>query len=520
MIMRKNITYFKKIGIIVFFLIPIVALFACIDKDGKKDLSPTYPTKTADSTPDFGENQDSENDDNGINFPVFEDGVLAFPGAEGYGKNATGARINENSEVYHVTNLNSGGSGSFADAVNKPYRTIVFDVSGVIDLKGSTIVLKSNQTILGQTAPGDGVVIYGGRISASGANNLIVRYLRIRMGKKGPNGKDALGIANGENMIFDHCSISWGRDENFSINSDGKGIRPKNITIQNSIIAQGLQNHSCGGLIQTGINDGVTIYRNLYIDNKTRNPKVKGLNQFVNNVVYNWGNGTAYNMGGSSVGDSETVIENNYFIVGPCLSYNSSGELQYLSPSKPFTGAGGDGDFRTYFKGNYYDKNKDGILNGFELTKDNWNEYCSGSPIFLETRAELHKPILNKQTAEDAYHWIVKNGGASLPKRDQVDYYLINELSSLGKLGTIISDERNKTQFSIGGPGNFEEIRKNPLEDSDNDGIPDSFEDIWGLDKNDPTDAMKKAKNGYTNLENYVLSLEYPEIYEYELNKE
>ena len=148
-------------------------------------------------------------------------------------------------------------------------------------------------------APGDGVVVYGNRVSFSGADDLICRYLRVRMGINGREGKDAAGIAYGSDMIFDHMSVTWGRDECFSINGDPKkpADQPRNITIQNSFIGQGLQPHSCGGLIQTTINDGVTLYRNLYIDNKTRNPKVKGLNQFVNNVLYNWGNGGAYIMG-------------------------------------------------------------------------------------------------------------------------------------------------------------------------------------------------------------------------------
>lgn len=115
-------------------------------------------------------------------------------------------------------------------------------------------------------------------------------------------------------MIFDHVSVTWGRDETFSISWDSKGTEPSNITIQNSIIGQGLQIHSCGGLMQT--DGGVTLFRNLYIDNKTRNPKVKGLNQFVNNVIYNWGGGGGYIMGGSA-GDSWASIEDNYFIKGP-----------------------------------------------------------------------------------------------------------------------------------------------------------------------------------------------------------
>ena len=517
----KNITLLKaKVGILAVSCLSITTLFACVDKDARSDLSPNLPTDQAQNG-DFGDQGGGS--DQGLNFPVFDDGVLAFPGAEGYGKNVTGARAGEGREIYHVTNLNDAGPGSFRDAVSKPWRIIVFDVSGVIKLISNPIVLKSNQTILGHTAPGDGIVLYNGRVSASGAQNLIVRYLRIRMGAAYPSELDACGVANGADMIFDHCSMTWGRDECFSINPDGKGTAPKNITIQNSIIGQGLQNHSCGGLMQTDISNGCTIFRNLYIDNKTRNPKVKGLNQFVNNVVYNWGSGAAYNMGGDSSGKSETTIENNYFIVGPCNNWQNveiapkvyEAQQVPMNPARPFTG--GNSDFRSYCKGNYYDYDKDGALNGIEITEVNWSQYCSGSPTLLEARSDLHPIIRSQKSAQEAYEWVVEKVGAYLPVRDEVDKYLIDELTSLGGKGTIIQDERKTEQFPLGGPGTINAAQK-PL-DSDNDGMPDAFEDAWGLDKYDPTDAVKEAKNGYLNIENYALSLEYPDEYEYELNK-
>lgn len=131
------------------------------------------------------------------------------------------------------------------------------------------------------------------------------------MGKGGSSGKDAMGIADGKNMIFDHVSVSWGRDETFSINGD-----VSNVTIQNSIIAQGLETHSCGGLMQT--DGGVSLFRNLYIDNKTRNPKVKGVNEFTNNVIYNWGGGGGYIAGGSDgeSSSSYTLLGRISYILG------------------------------------------------------------------------------------------------------------------------------------------------------------------------------------------------------------
>jgi len=102
-------------------------------------------------------------------------------------------------------------------------------------------------------------------------------------------------------------------------------------------------------------------------------------------------------------------------------------------------------------------------------------------------------------TAQEAYEWIVDNGGASLPARDEVDAYLIDELTSLGKKGLIIHTEED---IPTKGPGSIKSA--DAPADTDNDGMPDEFEDKYGLDKNDPADAMKIASNGYTNIENYI----------------
>ena len=126
---------------------------------------------------------------------------LAFPGAQGWGRFATGGRAGK---VYHVTNLNDSGSGSLRDAVSQPNRIVVFDVAGVIRIN-SRIVFSKNLYVAGQTAPGEGVTVYGDGVSFSGADNIIVRYMRFRMGHVGSSGKDCAGIANGQNMIFDHC---------------------------------------------------------------------------------------------------------------------------------------------------------------------------------------------------------------------------------------------------------------------------------------------------------------------------
>ncbi len=470
--------------------------------------------------------------------------VLAFPGAVGFGRHASGGR---GGEIYHVTNLNTEGEGSIVDAVSKSGRIIVFDVAGFIDLgklSKRTLVLKSNQTLLFQTAPADGIVLTGGRVSSSGASNLIVRYMRIRVGRTGGSdgSLDAGGLASGKDVIYDHCSFIWGEDECYSINADGKGTRPQNITLQNCIFGQGQMNHSAGGLIQTNDDEGVTLYRNLYIDNATRNNKVKGLNQYVNNVVYNWTDG-AYIMGGDSSGKSKTQIENNYFIYGPgwvwrntpaaevtdetknnpdiCSPVGSDGKfyevLSQESIAPAFTRA--NADFATYCVGNYVDKDQDGALNGTEITQANFADNYKpdskdpdGVPTFLDACPEEMPAIPNVMSAAEAYAWILENGGASLPKRDKVEQYLIDELRTLGTKGVILRDERKPIQYGLAGTwkeGFVAQETPDYTNDTDKDGIPDEWEKQYGLNPNDPSDAVKISNNGYSNIENYIFSLEF-----------
>lgn len=551
--LMKNTVFFQKkacpiavrclTSILYFFLFSLSSLAACVDKEpvDEEDADPAINPHSS----YLEEEESGGNTSSGPAFPVLANYAPAFPGAVGYGRNADGARGSNNREIYVVTNLNNSGAGSLRDAVSQANRIIVFNVSGVIDLNKEVLVFKDNQTVLFQTAPGDGIELYNGRTSSTNANNLIVRYMRMRTGRQvsGSDNIDAGGAAYGHDQIYDHCSFTWGTDECFSLNNDKQPKGLYNITLQNSILGQGCQNHSCGGLVQTSDEEGVTVFRNLFIDNKTRNFKVKGLNQFVNNVIYNWGNGAAYNMGGESSGHSNTVIENNYFIKGPAYTwvntsypiettdksmfddetkyhYNgiSSDNKNYLvdtyqqvNPTKPFIG--GNGDFDTYCVGNYYDNDKDGTLNGFEITQGNWQTYCSATPVFLSKPDSQHSEISIKTSATEAYHWIVKNVGPVLPNRDLVDKFMIDELTSLGTKGTIFRNQNIETQYPLAKTWqniNVGTARK----DTDGDGIPDDFEDKWGLNKNNAGDAVRIAENGYTMIENYALSLEFPDEYE------
>ena len=396
---------------------------------------------------------------------------LAFPGAQGWGRYATGGRTGS---VYHVTNLNDSGAGSLRDAVSMPNRIVVFDVAGVIKIN-SRMVFAKNLYVAGQTAPGEGVTVYGDGVSFSGATNTIVRYMRFRMGHNGSSGKDAAGISNGTNMIFDHCSFAWGLDETFSINPDGKGDLG-NITIQNSVVGQGLLTHSAGGLMQA---DNITLYRNFYCDNSTRNNKVKGVNQYANNLVYNWQNG-AYIMGGDSEGQSYCNIQGNLFINGPAVG------------GAAFTG--GNSNFHFYGDDNWQDRNRDGQFNPEEVT-----DYSASD----RQSKPYDYPELELWPGNSLIENLLPTVGASLPYRDYTDYYMIDEVMSFGTKGALISNEET---LVYGAPSTWDVWKGTAHTDSDGDGMPDEWEKANGTNPN-ANDAMTLADNGYTNIENYINSI-------------
>ena len=392
---------------------------------------------------------------------------LAFPEAQGWGRYAVGGRYGS---VYHVTNLNDSGTGSLRDAVSQKNRIVVFDVAGVIQLK-SRLVFSANLYVAGQTAPGEGITVYGNGVSFSGASNIICRYMRFRMGVGGDSGKDCAGVANGTNMIFDHCSFAWGRDETFSINPDGKGDL-HSITLQNCVVGQGLMSHSAGGLMQA---DYITLYGNFYCDNSTRNNKVKGRNQYANNIVYNWKDG-AYIMGGDSEGQSYCNIQGNLFINGPEGGGNA------------FTG--GNMNFHCYVADNLQDQNCNGVLDAQQVTS------FSGADVVAKPFDYPELDIISASAVIDNLNYV----GASFPSRDYVDCYMVDEARSFGLSGAFISNEGS---LPYGTPNTWTVWKGEKLTDSDGDGIPDVWEERIGSDpmKND---AMVIAANGYTNIENYL----------------
>lgn len=397
----------------------------------------------------------------------------AFPGAEGFGANAKGARASASPTVYRVTHLNDSGPGSLRDAVSASGRVIVFDVGGIIRID-QPLVFSAGLTIAGQTAPGGGITVYGNRVSFSGANNTICRYIRFRMGIDGDSGADAVGLANGSDLIFDHVSASWGRDETFSISGDG-AVR---ITLQDCLIAQGLRIHSAGGLMQTS--GGVSIFRTLYADNWMRNPKIKGVNDYVNNVIYNWGSGGGYIPAGDSAGDSYANLINNVFIGGPETGIGRS----------PFSS--GNSNYRLFHGGNLQDLNLNGVFDPAAVTN-------SSFPTLQVVGARFPYPApATELSAPAALAWVLDHAGVS-HRRDRTDEYVINEVRSYGTLGAFIFNESE-----MGGIGTVEPGLKAP--DTDGDGMPDWWEIAAGTDRL-VADATTLAPDGYLRIEHYLNAL-------------
>ncbi len=397
---------------------------------------------------------------------------LAFPGAEGFGAYATGGR---GGTVVHVTNLNASGPGSLADAVSQPNRTVVFDVGGVIDITGQNLTIASNQTIAGQTAPGEGITIYGGRVIMSNSSNVIMRYIRMRGSISMPEDKCTLTMDYCDNVILDHCSISWGRWDNVHIKD------ANNITYQNCIISEGIEPQRFGA-----ITDGTrnwTISHCLWTNNKSRNPKMKCYLQYYNNVVYNYGIGI---VGGHSAADNYQDVMNNYFITGPSSGSSNKYFDQWTETD------------HLYSTGNYTDDNRDGKLNGRLIT-----DYNGATPM-QQPNLKCQAPM-NLEPAEDAFHAVMEHAGASRV-RDSHDLRIIEQLASLGTKGAFIANEQD-----VGGIGTL--AGADAPADSDGDGMPDEWEKANGTDP-DKADANGDADgNGYTNIEDYVNSLAHKSDY-------
>ena len=347
-----------------------------------------------------------------LQLALAEDKPLAFAGAEGFGQFATGGT---GGETVHVTTLNDAGPGSFRDAVGKPNRTVVFDVGGVIRLK-SNVAVSSHVTLDGSAASGEGVTLYGRSVSFSGENNVIVRYLRFREGIAGDRGKCSVNLSGGGNMIFDHCSIEWGRWDCLGLTQGSH-----DITFQNCIIGEGVDPQRFGSLSDTITN--ITYSHNLWINNQSRNPKAKGRIQYINNVVYNWG--VCGLVGGHSEANHFLDAIGNYFIAGPDSGPHFTGEYKATD--------------HVFQQDNFADTDKDGTLNGRLVVAADFGSGAEAPTLMTNLTVG---PLTNVtvESAQAGLSNVLAHAGCSL-HRDAVDARLIDAVQSFGTRGKIIHDE-------------------------------------------------------------------------------
>ncbi|NQZ90036.1 MAG: pectate lyase [Colwellia sp.] len=436
---------------------------------------------------------------------------LAFPSAEGFGAHAKGGR---GGDVYHVTNLKNDGKGSLRYGLEKQQgpRTIVFDVSGNIMINKKLAIRKANLTIAGQTAPDPGVTV-GGYPFQVGADDVIVRYLRFRLGDINKQQKDAVSINSGNNIIIDHVSASWSIDETFS----SQGNKLDNLTIQWSMITESLKNsyHKKGAHGYGGILGGLrqSVHHNLYAHHSSRNPKVTGRRHtetdFRNNVIYNWGFNSNYDGTKSHIN-----WVNNYYKPGPGTEDKVNQRIFRLSNGEISSGNKNfewSNTFTTslYAEGNYME-------GSVKVTNDNWDggiDFDNGaSEILHRAKQPFAFPVITEQTAINAYPLVLAKAGASL-FRDSVDSRIINEVKSatttFGDNGFIDS------QDDVGGYPQLAENKRSANFDTDQDGMPDAWEVINNLDpKNDSDRNGDSDADGYTNLEEYLNSITKTELAE------
>ncbi|QEG34169.1 pectate lyase family protein [Bythopirellula goksoeyrii] len=453
-----------------------------------------------------------------ISFPEcsFAQEQLAFPGAEGYGKHTVGGR---GGDVYEVTNLNDSGEGSLREAVEASGpRTVVFRVSGTIDLKKSLNIKKPYITIAGQTAPGDGIALKGHSLGIV-ANEVIIRHIRVRFGDESGEDKDAISGRYMSNIILDHVSASWSVDECVSI------YHCENITVQWCLISESMYksnhnkgNHGFGGI--WGSNHS-TYHHNLLAHHSSRNPRFAsgcGNTDYRNNVLYNWGYNSCYGGEKHQQGNPKFNFSNinmvaNYYKPGPATRPS---EVAYRL-ANPTSRDGADDYGKWYVADNVVEGND-------AVTADNWNggvQPQGGSDDIAILRLEEPWPAMPiaQQTAGDAYQSVLEDVGATLPKRDALDERIIREVRSgtanyegqTYKEDNAMPDKSKKSgiidsQADVGG---WPDLQSAPAPiDTDHDGMPDDWETRNDLDPKDPADGNNTADDGYTMLEHYLNSIE------------
>lgn len=436
--------------------------------------------------------------------------TIAFPGAEGYGRFAQGGR---GGRVIAVTNLEDSGPGSLRAAVEaEGPRTVVFEVSGRIELKSKLVVRRANSrlTVAGQTAPGLGICISNYNFGVLGAHDVIIRFVRVRPGNTAGVTLDGMGLASATDCIIDHCSISWTLDEAFS----SRGA--KNITLQRTLISEALNaaghkkyppgtEHGYAASIGGDIG---SFHHNLLAHCAGRNWSLAGgLDKAAghsyagrldirNNVVYNWKNRT------TDGGAHEVNFVANYYKPGPASRYFRALKAQY---------GGFPGTQRYYVAGNVMP----GHFGADEPDKARTATTERGGRLPTDYSPWADAPFFEShvrtQTAAEAYADVLADVGCNIPALDPHDQRVLAEV----RAGTF-THKGSRTglpglpdsQEDVGGWDNYPEVRRPAGWDTDRDGMPDAWERAHGLNPADAADGpADRDGDGFTNLEDYLNSL-------------
>lgn len=455
--------------------------------------------------------------------------IPAFPGAEGGGMYTPGGR---GGKVMVVTSLADRGPGTLREACETGgARIVVFAVSGVIRLEAPINIRAPYLTIAGQTAPGDGICVTGASFLID-THDVIIRHMRFRRGQTDVAFRDdALGGQAVGNIMIDHVSASWGLDENMSIyrhvynrQADGKGLKlpTVNISIQNSIFSECLDmyNHAFGATIG-GHNS--TFARNVFACNISRNCSV-GMNgsfNFINNTVFNWWNRT---VDGGDNTSYMNVINNNYK-PGPITPEGKPIAWRIVKVENGRSPEGRGQFGRAYVSGNK-------TWGNAEVTADNWKGGVqAGDQFVTEEHEQLWKMVHMEKPFEmapvtilptdEAYEFVMGNAGATFPKRDAVDTRVMKQVKT-GKIFYAKDAKEHQPLYvkrrlpadsykqgiitnpqQVGGLPTYKSVA-GPV-DSDKDGMPDKWEEKYGLNPNDASDANGDLSgDGYTNIEKYI----------------
>ena len=419
----------------------------------------------------------------------------AFPGAEGAGRLAVGGR---GGRVLRVTNLDDAGPGSLRAAIEaEGPRTIVFDVGGTIRLQRPLVIRNGQVTVAGQTAPGGGITLRDQPVEIA-ASDVVVRYLRARLGDVSPGETDAFTISRGQRIIVDHVSASWSIDETLSVGSAYRNEREdlRDVTVQWSIIAESLRHshhskgdHGYGSLLRFGRGARLSMHHNLWAHHAARMPRPGnylaadadpegGYFDFRSNVFYNWG-GTysGYNA------DSEHPSR---------VAYNFVGNAYVRGPdsTRPIAFQDRNPIARAWFDGN----SMDGVVPADPWSLVTEPENAAGYRL----SAPLDMPPVTTDPACCAFERVLAGAGASL-RRDPVDARVVASVRA--RSGRLID-----SQNEVGGWPELE--RGTPWRDGDGDGMPDDWERANRLDPADAADGARDTDgDGYTQLENWLDSL-------------